>query len=96
MRRMQKASNKERCIKTDRQHQDEESDSSESAVDIRGMEKKLKAKNTLILDLMDVMDNILQMEAKIEIVNALDQDIKIQLQETLQANDKQNDQQRKK
>ena len=44
---------------------------------------------------MEIMDNNLPIEAKIEIVDALDEDIEIQLQEALQANDKQNDQQRK-
>ena len=68
---------KEKSAGIDRQTLNNEFDSSESIVDIRGLEEKLKAKNTLIVDLMDVIDSNLQVEAKIEIVNALDQDIKI-------------------
>ena len=63
---------KGRSAEIDRQHQDDESDSSESILDIRGMEEKLQAKNTLIVELMDVMDSVLNVKAKIEIVNALD------------------------
>ena len=86
---------KGRSAEIDRQHQDDESDSSESILDIRGMEEKLQAKNTLIVELMDVMDSVLNVKAKIEIVNALDQDIEIQLQEAFQAYEKQIDQQGK-
>ena len=86
---------KEKSSEIDRQHQNDESDSSESIVDIRDMEEKLEAKNTLIVDLMDVMDSVLNVKAKIEIVNALDQDIEFQLQETFQAYEKQIDHQGK-
>ena len=40
----------------------------------RDMEEKLKAKNTCIVALMDAMDSVLKVKAKIEVVNALDQD----------------------
>lgn len=38
------------------------------------MEEKLKAKNTLIVELMDAMDRIIQVKEKILVVNALNQD----------------------
>ena len=63
---------KEKSSKIERQHKDDESESSESIVDIRGMDEKLEARNTLIVDLMDVMDSVLNVKAKIEIVKALD------------------------
>lgn len=56
---------KEKSAGIDRQTLNNEFDSSESIVDIRGLEEKLKAKNTLIVDLMDVIDSNLQVEAKI-------------------------------
>ena len=41
------------------------------------MEEKLKAKNTCIVALMDAMDHILKVNAKIQVVNALNQDQKL-------------------
>ena len=62
----------------------------------RDAEEKLKAKNTCIVALMDAMDNILNVKAKIEVVNTLDIDQKIQLQEAFKECEKQIDQQKKK
>ena len=37
----------------------------------RDMEEKLKAKNKCIVSLMDAMDSILKVKAKVQVVNAL-------------------------
>ena len=42
----------------------------------RDMQEKLMAKNKCIIALMDAMDNILTMKAKINVVNALSEDSK--------------------
>ena len=50
----------------------------------------------MIVAMMDAMDNILTVKAKIEVVNALNLDSKTQLQEAFKACEKQIDDQKKK
>ena len=51
----------------------------------KDMEEKIKAKNKCIMAMMNAMDNVLKVNAKIEIVNILTQDTKTQLQKTFKA-----------
>ena len=47
----------------------------------RDMEEKIQGKDTCIMALMNAMDSVLQVKAKIDVVSALSVESKIQLQE---------------